>query len=129
ERQRLLLWPGAGDGRRAYSARRVGGSAPGLARQFRGRQVLACGGGCAGGPQAPSLARRLRETAGMAAHLSGKSPLVLPHAQAGDRAAQGAGRIVSRYLATWRDRSRAGQTAERLDRAVARWEGHAARSP
>jgi len=45
---------------------------------------------------------------------------LLPHAQARNRAAQGAGRIVSRHLAAWRDRSRASQAAEWLDRAVAR---------
>ena len=36
--------------------------------------------------------------------------------------------VVSRYLAAWRDRSRAGEPAEWLDRAVARRQGHAARS-
>ena len=39
--------------------------------------------------------------------LSGKPPLVFPDAQARNRAAQGAGRVVPRHLATWRDRARA----------------------
>src|SRR5262245_34410140 len=80
------------------------------------------------GAQAPSLARGCRYSARVAARLAGEPPLVLPHAQARDRAAQGAGRIVSRYLAAWRDRSGAGETAEWLDRAVARRQGHATRS-
>ena len=54
----------------------------------------------------------------VAARLSGEPPLVLSHAQARDRAAQGAGRIVSLDLAARRDRSRAGRTAEWLDRAA-----------
>src|SRR5262245_17838054 len=39
--------------------------------------------------------------------------------QARDRASQGAGRIIFRYLATWRDRSRASEAAKWLDQALA----------
>src|SRR6266436_6375561 len=91
-------------------------------------EVLSCTGGRAGCAQTPSLARECRHSAGLASRLSGEPTLVFPDAQARDRASQGAGRIIFRYLATWRDRSRASEAAKWLDQALAERRGQAARS-
>ena len=100
ERQRLLLRAGARNRRCAIGARRR--------RADRLPVLLGNSGvGKSSLAQAGVLAALKRQAwpegadaaPGLAACLSGKPPLVLPHAQARDRAAQGAGRVVSRHLA------------------------------
>ena len=82
-------------------------------RQFGRRQIFAGAGGRSGGAQTSGLARRRARLRRMAGGLSEQPPLVLSDAQARRRAAQGAGRMLSRRLAIRCDRSRAGRRSSR----------------